>query len=233
MAEECGITEYPFIPLNDSGYRRFENKNTELLVDASGIEPAEQPGHAHADSLSFIFYFRGEPCIIDPGVSTYEAGKRRNLERSTKAHNTVTFRGQNTAGVWGKFRVARRPDVEIMNETDSEINLTLNQKLESGDDFKHQRIFHQSKDSITISDTVNLNKAVEGRLHFHPTIKIQELRRNKVILDTEIIIEFQNIFQLQKFTFKCSNAFNLRTESIGIRYDFKKNASLGIILPST
>lgn len=233
MAEECGITEYPSSTLNDSGYRRFEHENFELIVDACGIKPDDQPGHAHADSLSFILYVHGEPVFIDPGVSTYEANERRNWERSTKAHNTVTFQEQNTADVWGKFRVGQRPDVEIKTETDSEITLYLKHTLQSGDRFNHQRTFACTENTISISDTVHLNKVVEGRLHLHPKIKIQELSRNTVILDSGIKIDFQNIVQIQRFTYKCSNAFNLRTESTGICYQFEKNASLRIILPST
>lgn len=233
IAEECGISEYPSSLLGDSGYRRFEHETYELIVDACGIKPDNQPGHAHADSLSFILYSQEKPSIIDPGVSTYEASERRNWERSTKAHNTVTFQNQNTAEVWGKFRVARRPHVEIIKETDSEIDLSLKHTLKSDDDFHHQRTFRCVENTISISDSVNFSKTVQGRLHFHPTIKIRELNKNTVILDNGIKIEFQNIFQLQRFTFKCSDAFNLRSESLGICYEFENNASLRIILPST
>lgn len=233
MAEDCGIKEHPSTILKESDYRKFEGKNFEMIIDACGIEPETQPAHTHADSLSFILYSQGKPVIIDPGVSTYEANERRNWERSTEAHNTVTFRGQNTADVWGKFRVARRPDVTIKNESDSGIHINLTCKLPSGDRFKHQRKFSVQEDIIEISDSVNLPERVEGRLHFHPAIKIQELSENTVILEEELKIEFKNIFQIQKFTFKCSTAFNLRTESTGIRFTFEKNASFRIILPST
>lgn len=233
MAEECGITEYPSSTLKDSGYRKLSNENFELIADACGIKPDSQPGHAHADSLSFVLYVNSEPVIVDPAVSTYEANERRFWERSTEAHNTVTFQQQNTADVWGKFRVASRPDVKILNESDSKIDIHLNYLLQSGDNFEHQRGFFCNKNFIEISDALNLTETVEGRLHFHPTIKIQELNGNSVILENGIKIEFQNIFHLQKFTYKCSIAFNLRTESIGILYKFEKNASLRIILPST
>lgn len=231
MAEKCGITEYQSIALKASGYRRFEKGNKELLVDACGIKPEYQPGHAHADSLSFILYFDGMPIIVDPGVSTYEAGERRNWERSTKAHNTVTFEDENTADVWGKFRVAKRPDVQILKETDSELELSLRHSLKSNIHFEHERRFICSEKEIAISDSVNLTEAVEGSLHFHPDIKIRELTEDKVILSVGTHIKFQNILHLRKFTYECSKGFNLHSKATGISYKFEKKGSLRIATP--
>lgn len=233
MAQKCGISEYSPTILNESEYRRFENENASLLVDASGIKPDYQPGHAHADSLSFILYSHGKPIVIDPGVSTYEAGKRRNWERSTKAHNTVTFREQNTADVWGKFRVGKRPNVKMVEESDAECILRLRHKLESGDLFEHHRKFHFSHEYVEIFDSVTLNEPVEGRIHLHPGIKIKELTKNKVILDVGTVIKLQNILLTKEFTYKCSNAFNVRSNSIGIRYKFEHDATIRIYFPGT
>jgi len=233
MAQECGITEYPPTVLNESGYRRFENENASLLLDACGIKPDYQPGHAHADSLSFILYSHGKPIVIDPGVSTYEACKRRNWERSTKAHNTVTFREQNTADVWGKFRVGKRPNVNIVEESDTECKIQLRHKLESGSHFEHHRKFHLSHEYVEIFDSVTLNEPIEGRIHLHPDTKIKELTKNKVILDEGTIIKLQNILLIEEFAYKCSNAFNVRSDSIGIRYEFEFDATLRIYFPGT
>jgi len=232
MAGMCGVSNYPSLPLSDSGYRRFDTGNTELLADVCGIKPEYQPGHAHADSLSFILHNNGTPIITDPGVSTYEAGERRNWERSTIAHNTVTFLEQNTADVWGKFRVASRPDVQILNESDSECKLRLRHTLKSGDLYVHERNFLCSDRVVDINDTVNLDETVEGRLHFHPDIHIRELNKNNVILDDNTEIELQNISHIEDFTYEFSERFNVRTQAIGIKYAFKHNSSLRIILPS-
>lgn len=233
IAERCGITQYPSSPLKDSDYRRFEHEIFELIVDTCGIKPDHQPGHAHADSLSFILYSNGKPIIVDPGVSTYEVGERRNWERSTKAHNTVTLEGQNTADIWGKFRIGKRPNVKIIEESDSECKLRLRHKLESGDLFEHHRKFNFSHEFVKIFDSVTLNKTVEGRLHLHPNIKIKELTKNRVILYEGTVIKLQNILLVEEFTYKCSNAFNVRTNSTGIRYEFEHDATLRIYFPGT
>ena len=233
IARECGITDYPTTTLGESGFRRFEAGGVELLVDVSGIEPIYQPAHAHADSLSFILYYQGKPIITDPGVSTYETGERRNWERSTKAHNTVTFRDQNTAGMWDKFRVASRPGVEILKESDFGLDISLKYTLKSGELFKQTRNIEFTTGFVEITDFVNLEQAVDGRLHFHPNIRIQELTKNKVILNCGITIKFLDVHQIQQFTYKCSTGFNRRSDSIGICYTFKKNTSLRIILQST
>ena len=42
--------------LNESGYRMFRRSRYELFVDIGPIGPDHQPGHAHADTLSFVLY---------------------------------------------------------------------------------------------------------------------------------------------------------------------------------
>ena len=88
--------------LKESGFRKFRNRNFEMLVDVNGLTPPEAPGHSHADTFHFILHVFGDPFIIDTGVSTYEPSKLRIHERSTLAHNTVVVR----------FMDHSEPDVE-------------------------------------------------------------------------------------------------------------------------
>src|SRR5690606_31529788 len=104
MALGLGIKKVREIELSASGYRKLVRENMELVADIHGISPSYQPGHAHADHLSFVLQVGGNPFIVDMGISTYEIGERRAYERSTKAHNTVTLDDQNTSEVWSGFR---------------------------------------------------------------------------------------------------------------------------------
>src|SRR5690606_19561897 len=100
--------------LSDSGYRKFNEADFEILMDVGQIAPVYQPGHSHADSLQFLLNFKGKPVIVDTGISTYEKNERRQLERSTASHNTVTINRDNSSNVWGGFRVAERAMVEVL-----------------------------------------------------------------------------------------------------------------------
>lgn len=94
--------------LRDSGYLRLESGPFVALFDAAVVGPDYQPGHAHADTLSFELSFKGARVLCNSGVSTYEIGAQRAFERSTPAHNTVCVDGADSSEVWASFRVARR-----------------------------------------------------------------------------------------------------------------------------
>ena len=84
-----------------------------LIFNAGSPSPPELPGHAHSDCLSAEISHRGLPLIVDPGVSTYEQGDRRNWERSTGAHNTIEIDGLDQSEMWSVFRVGRLAQAEL------------------------------------------------------------------------------------------------------------------------
>lgn len=94
--------------LFESGYVRLEHGDWCAFFDAAPVAPDYQPGHAHADSLSFELSVAGERLISNSGTSTYELKERRAFERSTRAHNTVEVDRADSSEVWASFRVARR-----------------------------------------------------------------------------------------------------------------------------
>ncbi len=95
-------------PLGDSGYLRLESGNAVALFDAAPIGPDYQPGHAHADTLSFELSCRGRRVLVNSGTSTYEISAERNRQRGTAAHNTARVDGRNSSDVWASHRVGRR-----------------------------------------------------------------------------------------------------------------------------
>ena len=107
------------IKLNDSGYRMFKNRKYELLMDMCDVKASYQPGHIHSDTYSFVLYTNNKPFIVDTGTSTYEKSQRRQIERSTSAHNTVTIGNFEQTEVWGGFRVAKRAKIVSFNESDN------------------------------------------------------------------------------------------------------------------
>ena len=51
-AKHLGINSQD-IPLSDSGYRKINYNNYELLIDVGNVGPHYQPGHAHSDTFNF------------------------------------------------------------------------------------------------------------------------------------------------------------------------------------
>lgn len=97
------------VALDSSGYMRVELAPQSVsMIDVARVGPDYQPGHAHADTLSFELSLFGNRVLVNSGTSTYERGPERDSERGTAAHNTVAIDGRNSSDTWSAFRVGRR-----------------------------------------------------------------------------------------------------------------------------
>lgn len=105
--------QQPLVVLAPSGYVRALGGPAHLLCDCAPIGPEYQPGHAHADTLSFELSLCGRRLLVNSGTSQYGSGAERQRQRGTAAHNTVVVDGQDSSEVWGAFRVARRARVRL------------------------------------------------------------------------------------------------------------------------
>ena len=94
--------------LTDSGYVRLTKAEAVIILDVAEVGPSYQPGHAHADTLSFEMSLFGRRLLVNSGTSTYENSDLRHWQRSTASHNTVEIDGRNSSDVWSAFRVAQR-----------------------------------------------------------------------------------------------------------------------------
>lgn len=161
-ARRLGLTWTP-LPLRECGYRKLSDGGIELLADVGGITASYQPGHSHADALNYELRIDGQPIVIDTGISTYNKTPRRQYERSTEAHNTVTpASGGDSAEVWGGFRVGRRCKVDIRE--DSPLRLSASHNAFGG----HCRTFELTDGSLKITD--RFRGAGISRIHLAPGV---------------------------------------------------------------
>ena len=137
----------------DTGFTRLCSKNSLLLINHAPIEPSYQPGHAHADSLSFELSIDSHRVFVNTGTSVYGNNERRQYERSTPAHNTVMINGQNSSDVWGGFRVAKR--AQIISEKISLKNNYCSFILKDAQKNTHERRYELGSDSLIIEDRIN------------------------------------------------------------------------------
>lgn len=196
--------------LNQSGYRKIVNDTYELLIDVGEIGPSYQPGHAHADTFSFVLYANSEPFVVDPGVSTYNMGEIRERERATSYHNTVSIYNKNSSQVWAGFRVANRAKVSILKDQQSLLKASHNGFKKLG--FTHMRTFEALEKKIVINDqisdfTQNKSKAF---LHFHPNVSQPEIQEDSIH------------FTAQKITIKCEGASSIELEEYKYALGFNR-----------
>ena len=169
------------IPLCDSGYRMLTTSRLEVFIDIGPVGPNHQPGHAHADTFSFILHLDGQPVIVDPGTSTYQIGARRSWERSTAAHNTVTVAGADSSEVWSGFRVGRRAQVRVQIDTPQCVEATHDGYVYLGE--QHTRRWTiVDETTFSINDTfVDTNVDKKYYLHFYPGIYLG-IEQNRIEL---------------------------------------------------
>jgi len=177
--------------LPQAGYYGWRGEDAYLIFDAGAIGPDHQPGHGHADALSFELSLGGERIITDTGVFTYEPGGIRQQDRGTAAHNTIQINDGDQCELWGAFRCGRRPRVEgkanihLSNTTSGMLSGMTQVHTSSAGRYRHQRVIQVGKHSLTFTDEVACqNKSdLTMRLHLAPGVDAQlQADRRSVVL---------------------------------------------------
>jgi len=170
LLKDEGVTH-----LKESGFVIAKRERSKLIADVGDIGPAYQPGHAHAESLSFELSVRGHRVIVNSGTSLYGVSAERLRQRSTSAHSTVEIDGQNSSEVWSGFRVAERAKVQQVQIDDPDLAAPIVISA-SHDGYQrlpgkniHRRTWKLDANSLTIHDQISgkFSKAV-SRLYIHP-----------------------------------------------------------------
>jgi uncharacterized heparinase superfamily protein len=161
--------------LEDSGYFGARAKGHYVVCDAGAMGPDYQPGHGHADCLSFELSFNGHRVVVDTGVTAYAPGDERAYARSTEAHNTVEINGQDQAECWGAFRVARRYRVHDRTFQRREDGFELHAQHDGyerlpGRPIHARRFAWWDEGVLLVADHVEAERDVVAvsRLHLHP-----------------------------------------------------------------
>jgi uncharacterized heparinase superfamily protein len=166
-----------FLHFPKSGYVKFFSKDVVSFFDVAPIGPDYQPGHAHADTLSFELSLFGHRALVNGGTSEYEAGLVRKSERSTASHNTVVINNENSSEVWSQFRVARRayPQNLLIKKSKSflKIRCSHNGYTRLKGTPIHQRTWKISSNNLFIEDQIKGDfKNAYSIFRFHPLVKL-------------------------------------------------------------
>jgi len=201
-------------PLGASGYRKWELSGAEMIIDVGPLGPSYIPGHAHADFFNFELYDQ-LPIIVDAGISTYEKNERRELERSTSSHNTLSINFKNQIDTWGGFRVGKRANVQLLKDSDSEIISEHNGYAP----FVHRRSWKKaSDDEVQISDILSPDASGELHFHFHPNVNLQV--ENNYVHANNWTLTFSNLKNLHLQKYLHAEEFNVLSEASKIVIEF-------------
>lgn len=184
--------------LSDSGFARLHTPSLDLLADVGSVGPSYLPGHAHAETLSFELSAGGARCLINRGISTYEASPIRLEERSTSAHNTLVVDELNSSEVWSSFRVARRARVTRVTCGEQELQAAHDGYTRIRGVGVHQRTWRIEGDgTLVVEDHLQGNGVhdLDWFFHLHPewdatasdgsTVRLTRAERALTVLFTE------------------------------------------------
>jgi uncharacterized heparinase superfamily protein len=166
------------VTLEPSGYVRARLGPARLLCDCAPVGPDHQPGHAHADTLSFELSLAGRRLFVNSGTSHYGSDMERQRQRGTAAHNTVVVDEQDSSEVWAAFRVARRARAQLQT-----VQATPHEALIAGshDGYgrlpgrnQHSRQWRLDERSLTIADQLSgAFDSAAAHFHLHPEVAVR------------------------------------------------------------
>lgn len=172
--------------LKNTGYCSIGAKTYKCLIDIGSVGPSYQPGHAHAQIFSFELSIWGTRVFVNTGVSEYNEGERRELERGTKAHNTVSCFNKNSSDVWSSFRVANRAKVSNINIIKKNNVIKISGKHDGYKNILnnayHERKWEFEKNTIRIHDNVKQGTNIMATLILHPDAKLIKNISNSFII---------------------------------------------------
>jgi len=175
------------VTLAPSGYLRARIGPAYLLCDCAPVGPDHQPGHAHADTLSFELSLGERRLFVNSGTSQYTLDRERHRQRGTAAHNTVVVDEQNSSEVWAGFRVARRARAQLQTARATSQEVLI---AGSHDGYRrlpgrnqHNRQWRLDERSLSIADQVSgAFGSAAARFHLHPGVGARLLSTDAVEL---------------------------------------------------
>ena len=188
MADSVPSENLTLFNLQNSGYVVVKSDEYSLIADLAQVGPSYQPGHAHADTLSYEFSLGNQRVFVNSGISVYGLNEERLRQRKTAAHNTVVVNKLDSSQVWSGFRVAKRASIlnrvlnPIVNNRAS-FSAEHNGFKKQGVNCVHHREWLAEHGSITITDRVigHYINAI-GYLHLHPDIEILNVSDDEIQL---------------------------------------------------
>jgi uncharacterized heparinase superfamily protein len=157
----------PKMMLPKAGYARLEAGGMVAIFDAGPCCPDHLTAHAHADALSFEFSIGRQRVIVNSGTFAYQDAAWRNRLRGTAAHSTIEVKGEDSAELFGVFRIGRRPrNVELAQEGGWLVG--------RHDGYRHLGIIHERKLRLTENGLEGQDRLIgppvpaKLRFHVHP-----------------------------------------------------------------
>ena len=169
--------------LPECGYHRMAAGGALVLMDAGPCCPDDLPAHAHADTLSFEFSHLSQRLVVNCGTYAYQDAAWRNRLRGTASHSTVCVDGEDSAEVYGTFRLGRRPGEITCTRHEDPSGMRIAGKHDGYRPLGiiHHRSLALSHDGRRLAGEDRLessgaaaNRRIAARFHLHPDVAAKQ-----------------------------------------------------------
>jgi len=171
-----------------SYWHRVNFNDATIFFHTEQLSIKANPSHRHCDLTSFVFYWKGQPILIDPGRYNYRTDDPLGIYGiSAKAHNSLVIdglepqAGVNTRRLPGFYRSSR---VQVRNDCDAE-EFIFEIKHSGfcrlfGDPIKHTRHFSLSDEYLWVEDRIYGKNVHELETYFQwsPKIKLNRIHED-------------------------------------------------------
>lgn len=161
----------------DGGIYVMRHKKDYMVISCGPNGQGDRGGHAHNDKLSFELCVNGKDVIVDPGTYVYTSDPNlRNLFRSTKYHNTISFNGIEQNKLRGVFTLSNDAKSRCLyfGEKDEIIKFVGEVK------YKNKEVsseFFLDKKNKSLIVNIKSNCIGDFNLHFARNINLNEYIR--------------------------------------------------------
>ena len=186
------VAPAPVFAYPDAGYFGRREGGDCFIADCGRIGPDALPAHAHGDILSFELSLAAERIVVDPGVYEYIDGEKRRAARAAASHNTLCFEGLDQAEFFGAFRVARRPNVRLLDLVCEPERLVVEGTHDGYGRHKHVRRFEQTSGALRIVDRIS-GPPRAARIGFllHPEVEVSPMSGGADLVRGAARVEFR------------------------------------------
>ncbi len=174
--EADAASGFSMLVFEHGGYQISRDPQFSIIFDTGPLGIAPAYGHGHADGLSFILHYSGNPVVVDPGTCLYNGRPIwRNYFRSCTAHNTIRLDDKDPVEPLGTFRWSGPLRIKQEQTFTGDGWKLLRGAVNWGSIVQRRFLIHILGRGVIILDDVDGTgeHEVEWRLHFDPRWKLR------------------------------------------------------------
>jgi hypothetical protein len=159
-----------------------------MVADVGPLGNPANPGHGHADALSFCLFLDGDEVVTDPGTFSYSSDPVSTWFKLPEAHNTVHWIDTPSHLLSGYYRWKRQVATPVINAISAPPHRVLEAVQQwriGGQSFLHRRRWTAHATGLTVVDRLESPRGerAASRLQLSPDTRIRLERDGTALIE--------------------------------------------------